>query len=101
MNQLLFNRRNYVISLEKGVKKDIVQLLENTISGTKGGVLYCHLDTPNRIYEIESPYFLTLRKNEKLIGTLALCQKKCLLIQLCIFVIFPLNNVFKLIQPNL
>lgn len=76
MNQLLFNRGNYVISLEKGVQQDIVQLLENTIWGTKGGILYRHLDTHNRIYEIESPYFLTLRKNEKLISTLALCEKK-------------------------
>lgn len=99
-NQLLFNRGNYRISLEKGVQKDIVDLLKNTIWGTKGGVLYRHLDTPIRIYEIDSPYFLTLRKEEKLISTLALCVKKMPIYNALYIRYFSFEQGFQINQPN-
>lgn len=75
MNHILFNRGNYSIVLEDTIQSDVVELLKNTVWGTEGGILYRHLDTPTRIYEINHPYFLSLRKDQKLLGTLALCVK--------------------------
>ncbi len=75
MNHILFKQGNYSIVLEDTIQDDVVELLKNTIWGTEGGMLYYHLDTCTRIYEIQSLYFLNLRKQDFLLATLALCIK--------------------------
>lgn len=52
----------------------IVDLLESTTLGTNGAK-YKHLDTAVRINEADSPLFLTLERNDKVLGNVTFCRR--------------------------
>lgn len=52
----------------------LLDLLNNTTLGTNGAK-YRHLDTTKRILEADNPLFLSLERNEKVIGNIAFCRR--------------------------
>ena len=52
----------------------IIELLESVTLGTNGAH-YRHLDTRTRISEADEPLFLTIERNEKLLGNITFCRR--------------------------
>ena len=52
----------------------IIQLLESVTLGTDGAH-YKHLDTRQRIMELDNPLFLSLERNEKVYGNVTFCRR--------------------------
>jgi len=48
--------------------QDIIDLLENTVYGTPGKTRFQHTGVEKKIRTLPNPYFLTLRKNARLLG---------------------------------
>lgn len=53
----------------------IISLLENTTLGTNGAQ-YRHLDTRNRIHEADHPLFLSVERNERVLGNITFCRRE-------------------------
>ena len=53
----------------------ILELLESVTLGTNGAH-YRHLDTRERIYEVDDPLFLTMERNDKVIGNVTFCRRQ-------------------------
>lgn len=75
-NVQLFQRGSW--SLEKSTKAapELVDLLANTIWGTPGKTLYQHLDTRQRVLQLQGAHYLNLRRAGKLTAGLTLCQRR-------------------------
>jgi hypothetical protein len=54
--------------------EEIICLLENSTLGTNGAQ-YRHLDTRQRIQESDNPLFLSLERNEKVLGNVTFCRR--------------------------
>lgn len=52
----------------------IIELLESVTLGTNGAH-YRHLDTRSRIFEADRPLFLTIERNEKILGNVTFCRR--------------------------
>ncbi len=52
----------------------IIELLESVTLGTNGAH-YRHLDTRARILEADHPLFLTIERNEKILGNVTFCRR--------------------------
>ena len=52
----------------------VIKLLESTTLGTNGA-MYRHLDTRDRIKQADNPLFLSLERNEKVIGNITFCNR--------------------------
>ena len=52
----------------------IIDLLEATTLGTNGAK-YKHLDTAERIKEADAPLFLSMERNDKVLGNITFCQR--------------------------
>lgn len=53
----------------------IIDLLEATTLGTNGAK-YKHLNTAERIKEADSPLFLSLERNDKVMGNVTFCRRE-------------------------
>lgn len=51
-----------------------VELLKKTTLGSNGA-LYQHLNTEERIKSLDSPLYITLERNEKVLGNVTLCRR--------------------------
>lgn len=54
----------------------ILELLQSVTLGTNGA-RYRHLDTPKRIKQLYRPLFLTIERNDKVIGNITFCRREC------------------------
>jgi hypothetical protein len=63
-----------IFKLREEVTPEILDLLTQTTLGTNGA-MYRHLDTPTRILEADNPLFLSMERNEKVIGNVTFCQR--------------------------
>lgn len=63
-----------IFKIRKEVTPEILDLLTQTTLGTNGA-MYRHLDTPTRILEADNPLFLSMERNEKVIGNVTFCQR--------------------------
>lgn len=63
-----------IFKLRKEVTPEILELLTQTTLGTNGA-MYRHLDTPTRILEADNPLFLSMERNEKVLGNITFCQR--------------------------
>jgi hypothetical protein len=63
-----------IFKLRTSATPELLELLTNTTLGTNGA-MYRHLDTPKRILEADKPLFLSLERNEKVIGNVTFCQR--------------------------
>lgn len=52
----------------------IIDLLTSTTLGTNGA-RYKHLDTPTRIFEADNPLFLSMERNEQVLGNVTFCRR--------------------------
>ena len=52
----------------------LLELLNNTTLGTNGAK-YRHLDTSKRILEADNPLFLSVERNDKVLGNITFCQR--------------------------
>ena len=62
--------------LTKEADDNIVDLLSNTVLGSKGGMRYGLQSIPSRIAAYKDIRFVSLYKNNKLTGTVGLCYRK-------------------------
>lgn len=53
---------------------EIIELLNNTTLGTNGAT-YRHLDTIDRIHEVDNPLFLTLEWRDRVLGNITFCRR--------------------------
>jgi hypothetical protein len=70
----MFERLKDIITHTKQVDKEILDLLENATIGTNGAK-YKHLHTSKKIHQLHKPHFFTLRKNNKAIGNMTVCER--------------------------
>lgn len=63
-----------IFKLREEVSSGIIDLLSQTTLGTNGAK-YRHLDTPQRILEADQPLFLSMERNEKVIGNITFCRR--------------------------
>lgn len=63
-----------IFKLRKEVTPEILDLLSQTTLGTNGA-MYRHLDTSTRILEADNPLFLSMERNEKVLGNITFCQR--------------------------
>lgn len=71
----LLRMRDLVLQMRRYVTDDIVELVEDTTWGTPGGTQYKHLDAAAKIRDVKDPFFLELRKAEKLLGLVCLAHR--------------------------
>jgi hypothetical protein len=64
-----------LFKLRDEVTPEIIELLSQTTIGSNGA-RYSHLDTPQRIYESDNPLFLSMERNEKVIGNITFCRRE-------------------------
>ena len=64
-----------IFNIREEVTPNIITLLENTTLGSNGA-RYKHLDTAKRIYEADSPLFLTIEKQNKVLGNITFCRRE-------------------------
>ena len=57
------------------VTSGILDLLQETVLGTNGAK-YKHLDTSTRIYEADSPLFLSVERHRKTLGNATFCRRE-------------------------
>ena len=63
-----------IFKLRTSATPALLELLTNTTLGTNGA-MYRHLDTPTRILEADNPLFLSMERNEKVIGNVTFCRR--------------------------
>jgi hypothetical protein len=66
---------NPIFKIREQVTESIIRLLEQTTLGTNGAK-YKHLDTSRRIHESDNPLFLTLERNDKVLGNITFCRRE-------------------------
>lgn len=54
----------------------VIKLLSETLWGTPGGTLYKHFNTKDTIFDIKSPRFFSLERNQNLVCTVCLAHRK-------------------------
>lgn len=74
----LLRLRDLVLQMRREANDDIVALLEDTTLGTPGGTQYQHFGGKEKIREVRDPYFLELRKGERLLGVLCMAHRNSL-----------------------
>jgi hypothetical protein len=55
--------------------QDIKNHIEKTVLGVPGGMLYKLVDSVERLGELKRPFFMTLRKGHRLLGSVCLAQR--------------------------
>jgi hypothetical protein len=63
-----------IFKLRQEATPALLELLNNTTLGTNGAK-YRHLDTSKRILEADNPLFLTVERNDKVLGNITFCQR--------------------------
>jgi hypothetical protein len=63
-----------LFKLREQPTEEIISLLEQTTLGTNGA-RYRHLDTRNRILEADNPLFLSIERNNKILGNVTFCRR--------------------------
>ncbi|MEY3236268.1 MAG: hypothetical protein RI883_369 [Bacteroidota bacterium] len=63
-----------IFKIRKEATPALLELLNNTTLGTNGAK-YRHLDTTSRILEADNPLFLSMERNNKVIGNVTFCQR--------------------------
>ena len=61
-----------LFKLNKEPSKGVIDLLKKTTLGSNGA-LYQHLNTEARILELDNPLYLTLERNDKVLGNATFC----------------------------
>ncbi|MCH2223781.1 MAG: hypothetical protein MK066_03350 [Crocinitomicaceae bacterium] len=67
--------RHPLLKLRREPTEEIISLLESVTLGTNGAQ-YRHLDTRSRINEVDEPIYLSLERNERILGNVTFCQRK-------------------------
>lgn len=63
-----------IFKLRDEPTEGILQLLESVTLGTNGA-MYRHLDTRNRIHEVDNPLFLSMERHSSTIGNITFCKR--------------------------
>ena len=66
--------KSSLFKLRKEPSKEVVELLGNTTLGSNGA-LYQHLNTEERINNLDDPLHLTLQRHEKVLGNVTFCRR--------------------------
>ncbi len=64
-----------IFQFHKKANDGVKELLSNTTLGSNGAK-YQLLDTKDKIDELDSPLFLTLQRNEKVVGNVTFCRRR-------------------------
>ena len=63
------------VSIDRKPTEDILKLLQDTVLGTPGGIRYQLKDTAEKVQVIPEIYFLTLRKFNRILGTVGFVRR--------------------------
>lgn len=70
-----FQRGSWSLDKSPEPSTDLVDLLARTVWGTPGKTLYQHLDTRQRITQLQQPHYICLRRREQISAGMTLCQR--------------------------
>lgn len=74
--KVLLQMRNLTMKLTRRASASVLSLLGGTIWGTPGGMRYQHLNTQEKLPQLQGAWFLTLDKDGEAIGVLCLDQRR-------------------------
>ncbi|MDH5382430.1 MAG: hypothetical protein OEW75_16360, partial [Cyclobacteriaceae bacterium] len=66
---------NFKLVTENKANDQVRVLLNNTVLGNEGGMRYKHVNTLEKINHLVNPYFISLFKGDRLLGTINLTQR--------------------------
>lgn len=75
-DKTLFTYKGLSAVLSEGKDSKIVDLLSNTVLGSKGGMRYLLMSISERIAAYSNIRFVSLFKGSRLVGTIGLCYRK-------------------------
>jgi len=70
----MFERLKNIITRTSTIDDEILKLLTDTTIGTNGAK-YQHLHTPKKIHQLKNPIFITIRRHNKAVGNMAVCER--------------------------
>lgn len=71
----MFQHLKNIVTHTHEPDKSILDLLVNTTIGTNGAK-YQHLHTTKKIHSLFKPHYITIRRNEKVVGNMTVCERK-------------------------
>ncbi len=74
-NETGFRNRDLTVEVITKPDADIKANIERTVLGVPGGMLYKIVDPTKRLDELIRPFFITLRKAGRLLGTACLAHR--------------------------
>ncbi|MCB9014027.1 MAG: hypothetical protein H6539_08315 [Bacteroidales bacterium] len=75
-DNLVVKHHELKVSVDKEPGGDLLAFLEGTVLGTPGGIRYKHTQTAEKLRNLGKPFFLILRKSEKILGSVGLCSRE-------------------------
>lgn len=75
MKDIVTQAGSITLELTDELTDDVVQMLEDTLWGTEGGVRYTHKETEENLRFTKKAYFLNLRRNDNLLSSITLIHK--------------------------
>ncbi len=64
------------LEVQPSASVQIEALLKNNVIGTPGrSMLYQHLGVDHKLYRIDKPHFVSVRRNESIVGTCCFCER--------------------------
>ncbi|MBB3697265.1 hypothetical protein KMW28_28385 [Flammeovirga yaeyamensis] len=75
MKDIITQSGSISLELTDELTDDVVDMLEETLWGTEGGLRYVHTETRENLERTPKAYFLNLRRNNSLLSTITLIHK--------------------------
>ncbi|NBP69536.1 MAG: hypothetical protein EBU52_12405 [Cytophagia bacterium] len=64
------------LNIHQKPNKQLLELLNSNVIGTPGlSMLYQHLKVEEKLYSIATPHFLTIERNNEVVGTCCFCER--------------------------
>lgn len=73
----MFEHLKKIVTHTKEPDKAVLDLLVNTTIGTNGAK-YQHLHTATKIHTLHKPHYVTIRRNQKAVGNMTVCERPLL-----------------------
>ena len=73
----MFEHLQKIVTHTKEPDKAVLDLLVNTTIGTNGAK-YQHLHTATKIHTLHQPHYVTIRRNDKAVGNMTVCERPLL-----------------------
>ena len=64
------------LSITRSASPELLQILSNNVIGTPGkSMIYQHMGVDDKIHRLENPYFVNLKRADRIVGTCCFCNR--------------------------